>query len=354
MDLDWEYLISMASRHRLRPLLYVNLNSICPEKVPEEVLGNLKSYYMANVQKNLMLTGELVKVIETLESNNIKAIPYKGPVLASSAYGNIGLRIINDLDLYIDESNIFKAIEILKLEGYQPYFELNNINESNFLKTQREYLFKSPGGFILELHWNIQGPHVYLPIEPKCIYEDLEIIKINNFEIFSFSPENLIIILSLHSAKHNWNYLSLLCDISEIINSQDIKWNEVFKTADKLYVRRILTINILLINDLFDLEIHDNILNNMYSDVYALKIVKNIKKLLLSKENQLKIFEKIIIDLKKREKLKYGLVDCFYGLTKPSYADFKDIKLPKRLFLFYHIIRPFLLIKRFSSGNVNH
>ncbi|MDP2836331.1 MAG: nucleotidyltransferase family protein [Methanobacteriaceae archaeon] len=332
MDLDWEYLINMVSRHRLRPLLYVNLNSICPKKVPEDVLESLKSYYMANVQKNLMLTGELVKIIEILESNDIKAIPYKGPVLASLAYNNIGLRIINDLDIYVDESNIFKAIEILKLEGYQPHFDLNNISESDFIKTQREYLFEAPEGFILELHWNIQGPHVYFPIEPSWIYEELELIKINNFKISSFSPENLIIILSLHSAKHNWDYLSLLCDISEIVNSQDIKWDEVFKTAEKLCVKRILTINILLINDLFNLEIQDNILTKLYSDNYTLKIIKNIKKLLLVEEKKLKIFEKVFIDLKKREKLKYGILDCWYDLTKPSYADFNDINLPKRLF----------------------
>ncbi|MDP3484604.1 MAG: nucleotidyltransferase family protein, partial [Methanobacteriaceae archaeon] len=71
MDLDLEYLINMVSRHRLRPLLYVNLNSICPENVPEDVLRNLKSYYMVNVQKNLMLTGELVKVMELLEENGV-------------------------------------------------------------------------------------------------------------------------------------------------------------------------------------------------------------------------------------------------------------------------------------------
>ncbi len=57
----------MATRHRLRPLLYYNLNSICPEKVPENVLVDLKEFYHHNVRKNLMLTGELVKVMEVTE-----------------------------------------------------------------------------------------------------------------------------------------------------------------------------------------------------------------------------------------------------------------------------------------------
>lgn len=354
MDLNWEYLINMASRHRLRPLLYVNLNSICPEKVPEDVLGNLKSYYMANVQKNLMLAGELFKIIEILESNNIKAIPYKGPVLASLAYGNIGLRLINDLDVYINESDVINTKKILILTGYKPYFDLNNVNTSNLLKTQREYLFTSPKGFILEIHWNIQGPHVYLPTEHNFLYKDLEIVKINNFKIFSFNPENLILILSLHSAKHNWEYLSLLCDISTLIESQNINWDNILEKAEKLFIKRIFAINILLIKDLLNLKIPENVLINLFSDTYSLKIVNNLKKKILNDESNLIIFEKIIIDLKKREQLKYGIIDCSYSITRPSYADFKDINLPKRLFALYYFIRPFLLIRRYFRNNINN
>ncbi|MDO9045366.1 MAG: nucleotidyltransferase family protein, partial [Methanobacteriaceae archaeon] len=133
MDLDWEYLINMASRHRLRPLLYVNLNSICPENVPEDVLGNLKSYYMTNVQKNLMLTGELVKVIEILESNNIKAIPYKGPVLAASGYGKIGLREFGDIDIFIDKTNAIKVKNAMLSNEYE-LCPLIKIEDSFYMK----------------------------------------------------------------------------------------------------------------------------------------------------------------------------------------------------------------------------
>ena len=66
--------MDMATRHRLRPLLYYNLNAVCPEKVPEDVLIDLREFYHDNVRKNLMLTGELVKVMGLLEDNGIKCI----------------------------------------------------------------------------------------------------------------------------------------------------------------------------------------------------------------------------------------------------------------------------------------
>ena len=92
LDLDWEYILDMATRHRLMPLLYYNLNKICPDKVPEDVLVSLREFYHSNVRKNLMMTGELVKVMKLLEEKGVNAVTYKGPVLAQMAYGNVGDR----------------------------------------------------------------------------------------------------------------------------------------------------------------------------------------------------------------------------------------------------------------------
>ena len=97
-DLDWQHVIQLASMHKLIPLLYHNLNSICPEMVPGDVLGELKDYYHANVRKNLLLTGELIKITNLLNLNGINSFTYKGPVLSILAYKNLALRNFNDID----------------------------------------------------------------------------------------------------------------------------------------------------------------------------------------------------------------------------------------------------------------
>ena len=59
------------------------------------------------------MTVELNKILKLLKANNIDTIPYKGPVLASLAYGDIALRQFQDLDISINQSDIFKTKDIL-------------------------------------------------------------------------------------------------------------------------------------------------------------------------------------------------------------------------------------------------
>ena len=350
MDLDWEYLVNMASRHRLRPLLYVNLNSICPEKLPEDVLGNLKSYYMANVQKNLMLTGELVKIINILESNDIKAIPYKGPVLATSAYGNIGLREFGDIDIFIDKSDALKVKNAMLTNEYELCPPIN-IEDSFYMKFNAEYRFiNNKTNHIIEIKWKFEDDFFSFPVNPQILLEELNKLDINSFQLNTFSPSNIILIICIHCANHSWSRLSWICDISEFIQSEKMDWYDVLEKSEKLGVKRILLINLILARDFFDLKLPNEILSHLNSDSSAKQISFQIKKRIFKK--QFNIAERFILDLKKRENLKDGVKDCINGLITPSYADFLDMQLNEQFFPLYHIIRPFLLIKRYGKGPV--
>ena len=87
-----------------------------------------------------MLTGELVKVMELLEDNGIKAFTYKGPVLASQAYGNIGLREFGDIDIFIEKENALKVKDLMIDNEYSVYPKID-IDDSIYMKLESEYGF---------------------------------------------------------------------------------------------------------------------------------------------------------------------------------------------------------------------
>src|SRR5262249_9559360 len=97
-DIEWTYLVRIARAHAVMPLLYRTLLSTCPDAVPNEILEQLRDHFYANAGRNLFLTKELLKLLHLFEANKIAAIPYKGPVLATSIYGNLALREFGDLD----------------------------------------------------------------------------------------------------------------------------------------------------------------------------------------------------------------------------------------------------------------
>jgi len=110
-NINWEYLIEISIHHKLNPLLYWNLNNIDSDLIDQNIMNQLKSLYNKTVQRNLLYLGELFNILKILESQNIKAIPYKGPVLAITSYKDISLREFVDIDIFVNKNNIPKLVK---------------------------------------------------------------------------------------------------------------------------------------------------------------------------------------------------------------------------------------------------
>src|SRR4051794_23227599 len=82
-DLDWEELLRFANAHRMLQVLYWNLHHNCPELVPPAILNRLRHQFQAVGRRNVFLTRVLLELLDLLEVSGIRAIPYKGPVLAA-------------------------------------------------------------------------------------------------------------------------------------------------------------------------------------------------------------------------------------------------------------------------------
>src|SRR5512138_3710687 len=58
-DIDWNYLVLLARRHAVFPLLYRQLSNSARDLVPDEFLCSLKKQYQENAARNVVLTAEL-------------------------------------------------------------------------------------------------------------------------------------------------------------------------------------------------------------------------------------------------------------------------------------------------------
>ena len=155
-DVDWEYLFQLARRHSIVPLVYVQL-----DHGPPEVLARFKQHYIENSARNTVLTAELCRLINSFRDKGIEAIPYKGPVLALFAYGDVALRRFVDLDVIVKKSDVLKAREILRKEGYTSSKSLSLAQQELLLRTQHNLQFSRDNHhFIVELHWDV-APHLF-------------------------------------------------------------------------------------------------------------------------------------------------------------------------------------------------
>jgi len=346
--LNWDHIVQMASIHRLIPLLYVNLNSICPEKIPSDVLSNLKYIFHKTAKKNLLITGELLKLIKLLEINEIKALTYKGPLLAFSLYGNISYRQFGDIDIIINKSDAIKVKKIMNMNGYELVSPIK-ISDSYYMKLISEMQFINRNtGVLIEIKWKFEGDFISLPPDHNILLDNLNYLNINGNNILNLDPSNQLLILCIHAAKHGWLRLSWICDISELISNENIDWNLILKNAENLGVKRILLINLYLIYDLFNIKIPEKVLTLFEYDKLVKKCSMDVKtRIFQERKKSLNLLDYFFLSLKIRENWLNGLIDCFNGLTTPTYADFSDISLPENLLFIYKIIRPLLLIRRY-------
>lgn len=303
---------------------------------------------MENSFKNLLFTSELVKVMSLLEDNDIQAFSYKGPVLAQKAYGDIACREFGDIDIFIDKANVLTAKELMLSNGY--YLDPPiTVEDDIYMKLDSEFRFKSPSGALIELNWAFAGPHFYFPQDPQLLFDDFEDIEINHFKIKTPSLENEFLLMVIHCAKHNWKRLSWICDMGAFLENKKLDWDEIWDKANKLGVKRIVSVTLIILKILFRLKVPELKEKDDHAAILAQDII--YRKFMENKDSW-NLIEKFFLDLRKRDSKTYGLKDCLMGMSKPSYDDYLEIRLPSSLFSFYLFIRPLLLLKKYGKGEV--
>jgi hypothetical protein len=89
---DWPLILRAAEHHRVAPLMYRNLSRYASDETPPQILRQLREIALAYTRQNLFLLQRLTWLLDLLDREKIRAIPFKGPTLALSAYGDLSLR----------------------------------------------------------------------------------------------------------------------------------------------------------------------------------------------------------------------------------------------------------------------
>src|ERR1700687_2422296 len=267
--LDWSEVIRLAEYHGVLPLAARNLIELGRVKdgrgLPLEVERSLRSAYEANLRRSLWFTAELARIMQHFERRQLRAVPYKGPVLAQSLYRDLGLRRLSDLDFLISPADFERAKQALAEIGYRPSGEFKRALESPaaerlWLRTGFARSFDGAAGkHLLELQWALL-PHFYaVDLRVQDLLARAGKTVVGESEVPCLSPEDSLLVLCLHAAKHLWTRLIWLSDIAETLRSysgtQTIDYSLVFSRARALGIVRILGVSFWLVKSLLRAEI---------------------------------------------------------------------------------------------------
>jgi hypothetical protein len=341
----------MARVHWLAPLLYQSLDQIHSEAVPEAVRNQLRDYCTGNTRRNLYLTNVLFKLLNLFEAHGIRAVSYKGPVLAASVYGNLALREFCDLDILVHSKDVLRARDLLLSQGYKSSFHLANAQETAFLRERCEYtLWNGEEDLLVEIQWNIVPRYFSFHLDFDRLCGRLVPVSIGGRQILTLSPEDSLLILCVHGSKHRWNRLEWICGVAELIRtSGSLNWSQVLNDARRLGAQRMLFLGLFLAKDLLEAGLPTEVLQSAQADPVVKSLASQVREKLFREDGKSQgIFQSAIFDLKAKERWKDRLRYCFGLVVTPNVEDWESISLPSYLSFLYYPLRAVRLAKKYK------
>ncbi len=137
---DWEMFWIAARDHCLAPYMYRRFaNSGSLPLLPEAIAGRFAEASSQNAERNRRLMLILEELRRALLENGIPMLVSKGLPLAQAYYGDLGLRVLYDLDFLIRPADRASALQVARALEYVPFFAADR--EQRLLWRPREYLW---------------------------------------------------------------------------------------------------------------------------------------------------------------------------------------------------------------------
>ena len=345
--IDWTELLRLAEHHGVLPLFAHNLSAHA-HALPTEIQQSLGTAFEANARRNLWFASELVRIAQRFAEKYLPAIPYKGPVLAESAYGDVALRNFGDLDFLIAPADFGRAKRALAELGYRPSKEMSAAIERFWLRNGYECAFDGAAGkYLVELQWGLLPRFYAVDFRVEELLARAGRRLLGGQEVPSLSAEDSLLVLCLHAAKHLWMRLIWVCDIAETIRTQAIDWGVVCTRARELGLLRILAVSFILVRALFGVSLPKPAEEIVNSDPKVLdlggEIVARVARSAIYDFESTEYFRWI---LKLRERRRDRVRYLWRLAWTPGEGDIAAIRLPEPLFPLYRVVRAVRLTRK--------
>lgn len=346
-NLDWQLIFHVAEIYRSIPLVAMHLSHHAMDLVAIDIQRDLQNFHRTSTQHNMALAIEVLRLIKLLQSEGLRAIPFKGPVSAIRVYDDMAMRACGDIDLLVPKADHAKVERFLENQDYCVKVRFQNAMQSSLWSEQRR--------ISIDLHWGI--PPERLKIASTLLWEALEPIHLLGQSVLTLSPCDTLLVTAINAVKEyrtpSLHHLSDIAALTIDYTSED--WTSAFKRAKKMRCQRMLVTAMLFANRLLDSPLPSVGPIRLFRHPGITKVVDELEYnlLLYSDEQEVMAGEKPVMRLT-MEEYYAALTDsncrrCSYWFIRgatPNIEDRNVVKLPKALSVLYFFIRPFRLLAK--------
>jgi hypothetical protein len=351
---DWEYLLGLACRHAVTWFVSHILIQNHASEVPDAVLTGLRNASRDRAPHSLALTAELVRLLDLFEANGIRAVPFKGPVLATLLYGHVGLRESVDLDILIRRQDIVRATSLMIAHGYVTDLPTEPAQRAAYLRVRHELHFTSENGACLvELHQALLPPFYTFGIDYQALWGRVEKKPFCGREILMLRQSDLLLALCAHATKHSWERLAWICDIARLlhVSSDNLDWDEITSEASAIGATRMVLLGLSLASDLLGAPVPPRILQHVKEDQHVQRLASAVAHSLFAEAAGGELRSHLFF-LQARERLRDRVMYCSRLALTPTEEDHSLLRLPSLLSPLYYPLHAIRVAGKYGLASV--
>jgi hypothetical protein len=346
--LDWSALLVLAEDHGILGLVAIQLRAFDESVVPSEVRQKLRDWSRLYTMFTLNLTAEMFRIFDAFAAAGVEALIVKGPVLSARCYGDPGLRQYGDLDLILRDADILRSTELMISLGYEPRVPPAAIQAK---KIPGEYVFRqSSAKLLVEFHTELTFRYHPRPLPLESLFSRQVRVTIDAHEVPALSPEDELVLISIHGAKHFWDQLSYVADVAAFLSKQDLDWARVRSAAEEVGGERMLNVGLRLAADVLGAVLPEDVAALVRSDRAAGPLVGQILRWLPAAGSVPPgIFARAMFRMRMRGGMFAGPAYLFRLSFSPTEEDWIAGAETKRHWFLDALGRPFRLARKYGK-----
>lgn len=226
----------------------------------------------------------MVELLGDLEAAGVGAVSFKGPVFATTCYGDVRLRAYGDLDLFVSVEDVRRARDLLLDLGFK---QLDPLPEPLDVPVRSYWPFGFPHGnavgFVrdggkeaqvdVDLQWAAAPNFLKVPINPADLMARRRMVRLFDRDVYTFDVVDELVLMCLHGAKHAWTELRQVADVAACLEAahraNDLNWEVALGRIAEAQLVRVCALAIRLAETLLGAPVPEEYRGRLMNEAEA-------------------------------------------------------------------------------------
>jgi hypothetical protein len=255
------------------------------------------------------------------------------------------------LDFLLPQDHVLRARNLLLSRGYQLSVKWD---DGDVVRQNSHYevgLVLAHAGIHVELKWDIVDRYFALPMDMTALWTRLKPVFIDGREVYTFSPEDTLLILCIHGTKHLWASLMWVTDVSELIQANPgLDWQWLLDQSNILGSQRMLSLGLFLAKGLLGTSLPEKVKQQVEADSSVKRLAEEVSLRLFDRSSLSSgVWESVAFHCRARERLNDRAKYTYRLLMTTTPSDQELLQSSSSLSHFSFCIRPFRLAGKYGK-----